>query len=153
MNQRTACVKFVAAVTEINTGFPVTITTEQRRSVIERLVSAFLNNEIEMSAEGKAKYFGNPTELRKYCVGLLNNWLRKAPELNGNVKYEAKNPGSRQGSSDETLKALRALLKITNDADAKAEIEAAIAERVSEIKPKVEINLDAIPAHLRHLVK
>lgn len=130
------------------------LTTEDKQKMKEFIVNSFLAGEVEMSAEGKAKYFGDRAELNKYTVGLINNWVRKAKEFNGGsgFSYVAKNPGSRAGSGDETLKALRALLKITTDSDARAEIEAAISERTSEIKPKPEINVDALPEHLRHLV-
>jgi hypothetical protein len=89
----------------------------------------------------------------KYVTGLLDNWIRKNPEFNNGAKYETKNPGSRSGSQDETIKALRNLMKCV-EGETKAEVQKAINERMAEIKPEstVTINVDALPAHLRHLV-
>ena len=85
--------------------------------------------------------------------GLVNNWLRKDGRLNGGVKYTAKNPGSRSGSGDEAIRAMKTLLSVTTDASAKLEIQAAIEARQAELKPKVEVNVAALPESLRHLVK
>jgi len=92
------------------------------------------------------------TQLRKYVPGLTNNWLRKDKRLNGGGTYVPKNPGSRSGSSDESIKAMKTLLSLTTDAEAKAEIQAAIEARQAELKPKVEVNVAALPESLRHLL-
>jgi hypothetical protein len=161
MNQRKATVSailFVLSDKGISYEFngPVNasdlMTENDRSKTVDMICKGFLEGEVEMSDEGKAKYFTQPTELRKYVVGLVNNWLRKAPELNGGQKYQVKNPGSRAGSGNETIKALKQLLTITDDQDARRAIEAEIASQLETIKPKVEINFDAIPAHLRHLL-
>lgn len=130
------------------------LTDSEKQQIKQIIVNGFLDGEVEMSPEGKAKYFGDTRELGKYVTGLINNWVRKNPEFNGGsgFSYTAKNPGSRQGTGDETIRALKALLKITTDPDAKAEIMAAISVRMSEIKPKPTINAEALPAHLRHLL-
>lgn len=162
MNQKQATVSAIISVLndkgveyKFNESAPVCelLTSDDKSKIVGMICQGFIEGKIEMSQEGKAKYFDNPTELRKYTVGLVNNWIRKAPELNQGFAYQVKNPGSRKGSGDETLKALRELLKITTDATVKSEIQAAIDERLNELKPKVEINLSALPEHLRHLVK
>lgn len=162
MNQRQATVSAIISVLN-QRGIEYTfneseivseiLTSDDKSKIVDMLCEGFLSNKIDMSEEGKAKYYHNPSELRKYTVGLLNNWIRKAPEFNRGMGYVTKNPGSRKGSGDETMKALRELLKITTDATVRSEIQAEIDKRLEEIKPKVEINLDALPAHLRHLVK
>lgn len=121
----------------------VELTESQGAAVREHVVQAFLT--------GQTQHKSNPpeAELRKYVPGLINNWLRKDKRLNGGEKYQAKNPGSRTGSSDESLKAMKALLSVAPTDEARAEIEAAIEARKAELKPKVEINVDALPAHLR----
>ena len=48
-------------------------------------------------------------KMRSYASGLVNNWFRKDIRLNGGMKYEVKNPGSRQGAGDQQLKALKTL--------------------------------------------
>lgn len=128
------------------------LTSSDKQEIKQILVEGFLAGEVEMSQEGKTKYFSQPTELGKYVVGLINNWVRKNPEFNAGGQYTPKNPGSRQGSSNETVRALRSLLKITTDSEAKQAIEAEIALQLSALKPKVEINREVIPAHLRHLL-
>ena len=158
MNQRQATVSAILSfIGNFELNGPVNaldiITDKQREQVVETICEGFLEGRVDMSAEGKAKYFGDPKELKKYVVGLVNNWLRKAPELNGGKAYEPKNPGSRTGSGDRVLKALKELMRTTDDAEAKAEIQAAIDERIKEISPKVEIDVEAIPAHLRKLIK
>ena len=129
------------------------LTSEHKSKIKQMIVTGFLEGKIEMSAEGQAKYFNNPTELGKYVVGLINNWVRKDPEFNNGIGYVSKNPGSRSGTGDDQLKALRALLKITTNPQDRKTIEQAIEQRVEEIKPKVEIDFSALPESLRHLVK
>jgi len=91
-------------------------------------------------------------QLRGYIPGLINNWIRKDKRLNGGVQYVAKNPGSRVGSSDPQVKALRALLTTKTDPTEVAEIEGYLTARLAELKSKstktVEINFDALPAEL-----
>jgi len=86
----------------------------------------------------------------------VGNHLRKDKRLNGGEKYEIKKPGSRAGSGDATLKALKAL-QTTVDADSESwhQIEAAIYERTTELskKKEVTINVEALPEEFRHLVK
>ncbi len=161
MNQRQATVSAIISVLsnrgvnyEFNGETPVSqlLTSDDKSKVVDMLCQGFLEGKIEMSQEGKVKYFSFPNELRKYTVGLVNNWIRKAPEFNGGCQYTAKNPGSRKGSGDETVKALKALLSITSDETVKAEIQSEINKRIAELKPTVEINVEALPEHLRHLV-
>jgi hypothetical protein len=162
MNQRKATVAAIVSVladrgVAYEFDGPVSaadmMTSADKEKTVDIICKGFMSGEVEMSDEGKTKYFTQPAELRKYVVGLVNNWLRKATELNGGQKYQVKNPGSRKGSSNETVRALRQLLAITSDSEAKQAIEAEIASQLESLKPKVEINSDAIPAHLRHLIK
>jgi hypothetical protein len=130
------------------------LTDAQKKEVRSILVSGFKSGQIEMSAEAKTRY-AEDSELSKYVSGLLNNWIRKNPEFNNGTGYVTKNPGSRSGSGDEQVKALKSLLKVTADADLRKEIEQALNERLAEIKPTatVTINVDALPEHLKYLVK
>lgn len=130
------------------------LTDAQKKEIRSILVSGFQSGQIEMSEEAKTRY-SETSELSKYVSGLLNNWVRKNPEFNNGGSYTVKNPGSRTGSSDEQLKALKSLLKVTADAEVRKEIEQAITERLAEIKPAqtVTINVDALPEHLKYLVK
>jgi uncharacterized protein YqgV (UPF0045/DUF77 family) len=131
------------------------LTADDKKKVQTILAAGFTKGEIQLSTEAQAKYVGDSKEMNKYVSGLINNWVRKFSDFNGGDKYTPKNPGSRQGTSDEQVKEMRKLLKVTENAEAKTAIEAAISARLSEIKPasKVEINIDALPESLRHLVK
>ena len=95
--------------------------------------------------------------MKKYVSGLVNNWVRKNKEFNCGNTYAAKNPGSRAGSTDPQMKALKTLLSQLgeDDATAIAEVKSAIEARKAEIKPATAvkpINVDALPEHLKGLV-
>lgn len=92
-------------------------------------------------------------QLLKYIPGLVNNWVRKDPRMNGGTKYVTKNPGSRQGSGDEMVKNLKILLSTIDDPKHRAEVESALTTRLSQLKPKTVIDVTKIPENLRHLVK
>lgn len=101
---------------------------------------------------GTIAYDGDlPTDavLKTYVSGLQSNWLRKDTRLNGNTKYVAKNPGSRTNSGNPELKAMRHLLSLQTTPEAKAEIQAFIDAKVSELKPKTVIDEANIPAELK----
>lgn len=104
---------------------------------------------------GATVHSKNPTDeqLKKYIPGLVNNWLRKDTRLNGGEKYVTKRPGSRSGSGDESVKAMRTLLSMTTDPLAKVAIQQEIDKRVASLKPVATINVEALPESLRHLVQ
>ena len=94
--------------------------------------------------------------LKGYISGLQSNYLRKDKRLNGGTKYSAKNPGSRLGSNDSQLKALRALLSTVSDPSDRTEIQSHIDTRVSELqaaKVKPVIDTTVLPAGLKSFVK
>ena len=124
---------------------------ELRAQVTNILVEGFNSNIIALD-----KAFADEAELRTYCSGLTSNWLRKDKRLNGGVQYVAKAPGSRVGSSDPQLKAMRALLATKSDPTERAEIQTFIDSRADEIKvlrkPAKAIDVSALPPELQHLV-
>lgn len=151
MNQKEAVYQAVINTIGLpDDGCAVGATKEQR---------AVLNNILcEGFKAGSISYDGaipEDKELRAYVSGLVSNWLRKDNRLNGGVKYTAKNPGSRTGSTDPQVKAMRLLLATKTDAAEREEIQAFIDERVAELKPSksVEIDVSALPEELKHLVK
>ena len=159
MNQRQATVSIMLSVVaergvkyELNGPIPFTeVFTDSDRARANALIcEGFFARTIDMTPEARVKY-STQSDMRKYVVGLINNWVRKAPELNGSASYVPKNPGSRTGTGDETLIALRNLLKCV-EGETRAEVQKAIDERLAELQPTVTINVDALPAHLRHLV-
>jgi hypothetical protein len=139
-----AAVCEVRGSTEFST--PVELTKEERASVQASLIAGFQSGAIAFQGDAT-----DSTKLSSYVSGLVSNWLRKDKRLNGNVAYVAKNPGTRTGSGDESLKAMRTLLGATTDVDARLEIQAEIDKRVAELKPKKTINVEALPESLRHL--
>ncbi len=149
------------AVSEVLGDFEgkVELTTEQRKDVIGMLMSGFASGTVELSEEARTKY-DTDAKMKSYTQGLVSNWLRKDTRLNGGDKYVTKNPGSRAGSGDDSVKALRALRKTlearggsqSDIDDVDAEIEARIAAFKASKQPKVEINADLIPENLKHLV-
>lgn len=145
--QKEAVFNAICAVrgsTEFNEA--VELTKEERSKVQAALIAGFQG--------GTVDYQGDVTDsakLASYVSGLVSNWLRKDRRLNGNVQYVAKNPGTRTGSGDEQLKAMRALLGATTDTEARAEIQAEIDKRVGELKPKKVIDVSKLPENLRHL--
>lgn len=119
------------------------------------ITAGFEADEIVFSDDAKAKYIGNESGMKTYVNGLIKNWVKKNPEFNNGQKYVPKAEGSRRGQGDETVRALRALLKTTTDPEVQAEINQALEARLEEIAPKktVTINVEALPEHLQHLVK
>ena len=125
------------------------LTKEMRGQVNQILFDGFKAGTIEL---GKTY---DDSKLKGYVSGLQSNYLRKDPRLNGNVSYVPKNPGSRTGSGDAQLKAMKALLvsgKVTNEDDI-AQINELIEARTQEIQAskvkKVKIEVDALPEALK----
>ena len=146
-SQRDAVYSAVIAVAgEMKPGKPVQLTSDQKNQVHQLVTESFISGETSFKGEV------TPEAIKKYVPGLCNNWIRKDKRLNGGEKYVPKNPGSRAGSGDEALKAMKALLAATTDAKARTEIETEIDKRKLELKPRQEINASALPESLRHLV-
>ena len=127
-------------------GQPVAMTKEYRAQVNNILFEGFKNGTIELDREF------NDSDLKGYVSGLQSNWLRKDKRLNGGIQYVAKNPGSRAGSGDPSLKAMRTLMStLTTDSD-KAEVQSHIDARLSEIQASkaksVTIDYSVLPADL-----
>jgi hypothetical protein len=135
-------------------GVEAVVTKELRRDIIQVVTTSLLAGETEMSAEGRAKYTDEKS-MKGYVNGLVSNWFRKDLRFNGNVKHEIKAPGSRAGSGDEVLKALKTLREVkADDAEAVVLIDAKIAERKAEIGTKktatiTDEMLALVPAELR----
>jgi hypothetical protein len=154
-NQKTAAFEaIVSVITGAGIEFIESVTIakdvmskEMRGKVNEILFTGFRAGEIELGREYDDK------ELKSYVSGLQTNWLNKDDRLTGGVKHVAKNPGSRAGSGDAQLKALRGLLTKASDADEKAEIQGYIDARLEAIgankKKTVEVNYDDLPEELR----
>lgn len=128
MTQKEAVFQAVTNVCGEHDG-PYTPTKDERSSVNQILFEGFRAGTIELDREY------TDSELKAYVSGLQSNWLRKDKRLNGNVQYVAKNPGSRAGSTDPQIKAMRVLLSTQVDPAKRAEIQSFIDKRIAEIKP------------------
>ena len=147
MNQKEATYQAIVNVTGYAGEGSCVPTKEQRAMISAILVEGFKGGKIELDRE-----FDEPG-LKSYVSGLVSNWLRKDTRLNGGTKYVAKNPGSRAGSADPQLKAMRALMSTLVTDEDKAEVQAEINKRIAEISAtkakSVTIDFNALPEALR----
>lgn len=122
------------------------LTSDMRKSVHQIVLAGFNDGSIEMKKVKDAK------AMSSYVSGLITNWLNKSKVLNGGNKYVAKNPGTRTGSSDPELKALRALLSQQDSDESRAEIQSAIDSRVATLNPTktTPVDFSALPEHLKN---
>jgi hypothetical protein len=134
-------------------------TKSDKQAIAAKIAEMMLEGAVELSDAARAKY-GESAEIltSKYVVGMVTNWFNKSKELNGGVKYETKNPGSRVGAGDAQLKEMRILRKQLaelGNTEGLARVDEAIAQRLAEIgaakQPTIEINPDNLPEFLRDL--
>ena len=155
MKQNDAVFQAVCGVLN-TTGFDgaVNLSKDQRESVISMVSEGIIAGTVDFSAEAKAKH-DTPAKVKMYTTGMVSNHLRKDKRLNGGEKYEIKNPGSRAGSGDPALKALKALRTTITDEEQIKLIDEAIEARTAEltVTKKVTIDPEALPEHLRHLIQ
>ena len=144
MNQKEAVYQAVVNVTGFKGEGACSPSKEEKHQIISILVEGFKSGKIDLD-----KVY-DEAGLKSYTNGLLNNWLRKDKRLNGGTAYVAKNPGSRAGSTDPQIKAMRALLSTLTDESERAEVQRFIDARIAELKPKQEASIDfsALPAEL-----
>jgi hypothetical protein len=116
------------------------LTKPMKNDVVQELVRAFGAKEIRLEREQGEK-------IESYCVGLLNNWLRRDERLNGGTKYVGK-----VGNADPAIREARKLLnsgKIT-DPNVIAHIEQTITKMVADKKgSSVEIDVSKLPDELK----
>lgn len=147
LSQKEAVFKAVVEVTG-HTGEGVCSPTREQRAMVNTILfEGFRSGTIELDREFTDQ------ELKAYVSGLQSNWLRKDKRLNGGIAYVAKNPGSRAGSGDPQLKAMRGLLASLTDPTERAEVQRYIDQRVAELSKakQPEIDVSALPAELAHL--
>ena len=134
------------------TDVSTVMTRELRSQVNQVLFEGFRGGNVELD-----KTFSD-SDLKAYVSGLQSNWLRKDKRLNGGAKYSAKNPGSRIGSGDAQLKAMRSLLSTLTDESERSEVQSHIDTRVNEIqavkaKKSITVDFAALPADLAKFAK
>lgn len=156
-SQREAVFEAISAVTE-STEFDgaIELTKEQKQEVYSMLSEGFKTGTIKFKdTPANREKLSTPAKLNQYVSGLVSNWVCKDPRLNGNTKYVAKSPGSRAGSTDPQLKALRVLAtKFAGNEEKLAEINKHISARMSQIseekatKAIQQIDISVLPSDL-----
>ena len=111
------------------------------------VTKGIINGEVDFGASEK---YNTPELVRQYARGMVQNHFRKDTRLNGGTKYQIQNPGSRTGTSDPEIKALKQLIKSGTLNPAQLSIvQERLDAKLAEIQSnKVEIDLSAIPADL-----
>jgi hypothetical protein len=146
MTQKEAVYTAICSVTGFTGEGVLEISKEQRAQVNAILFEGFKAGRIELEREY------TDSDLKSYVSGLQSNWIRKDKRLNGGVQYQAKNPGSRAGSTDPQLKAMRALLTTLDSAEDRAEVQKHIDAKVAELqaaKQAKTVDFSALPADLQ----
>ena len=133
---------------------------EDKHAVVAAVVEMFQSGEASMSDEAKTKY-SDAKSLKEYTAGLVTNWWNKSKDLNGGMKYEAKNPGARAGSQDEQVKEMKNLkvrLEAAGNVEGAAKVAEAITQRIAELKVVTTakklpaVDMTKIPESLRSLL-
>lgn len=127
--------------------------TKDMRSIVNViLASGFVGERIELKdTESNRAKLSDPSLMKEYVSGLQSNWLLKDTRLNGNVDHEIKSPGSRTGTTDPQVKALRALIKMATTSTEIAELQVYIDKRLAEIHvpTAATVDLSSLPAELQ----
>lgn len=156
-SQREAVYEAIQAVTgEESFSEAVELTKEQKQEVYGMITEGFRAGEIHFEdTPANREKLANPSKLNAYVSGLVSNWMRKDTRLNGNTKYVAKNPGSRAGSTDPQLKALKALFtQFAGNEEKQSEIQRHIDARMSVVqaekasKTLASIDLSVLPTDI-----
>ena len=141
------------------THAPVThyLTHDDREEIARRVANGISNGEIYVKPAKKQK-FSNDKELRKYVMGMINNWFKKSKELNGNVEHRTAKPGLRKYPSDPALremKKLRAQLELAGETETLLIVDAQIEARIAAIDAEKQPKIDAskLPDKLKKFVK
>jgi len=111
---------------------------ELRAQINTRLVADFQSGSVELSDDAKNK-LNDTAELRAYISGLVSNWLRKDPRLNGGTVIATTSSsssnvrGNKSIKSDPQLQALRKLAQSQVEPSKRLEIQAHIDRRIAEL--------------------
>lgn len=131
-----------------------TVMSKDLRGKIQAIVcEAFRAGHAEFKdTPANREKLASPAKLNSYVSGLVSNWFRKDTRLNGGEKYVAQNPGSRAGSSDPQLKALRQVLGQFKGTDKEQAIQKQIDARIATIQAEkaksIKVDISALPAEL-----
>lgn len=130
------------------------VSDQMRKSITTILCQGFKSGKIEFAdTPSNKEKLHSDAKLNTYVSGLVSNWFRKDTRLNGGEKYQAKNPGSRAGSTDPQLKALKQLAVQfqgqPQEAKIKAQIETRLQAVAAEKAKKVTVDISVLSPELR----
>ena len=117
--------QFISGTTDAATLLNRTL----RAQINTILVTQFRNGEIELSDEAKNK-LANESALKAYVSGLVSNWVKKDPRLNGGNTIKTT---STRTVADPQVVALRRLLRTQTDSIKRQEIQGFIDKRLAEL--------------------
>lgn len=150
MKQREAVFQAVVSVMGEQEG-AYDPTKEEREQIVEIVTQGIMTNEVDFS-DGAWEKYNTEAKVRGYVRGMVSNWLRKDPNLNGGEKYVPANPGSRTGFSDPEIKNLKLLKKTITDSKKLAMIDSRIEARQAEIQAEkakdIEVDFTTLPDDL-----
>jgi hypothetical protein len=106
------------------------LTRELRARINNILVEGFTTGSIPLAEDSTSK-LQDASELKAYVSGLVSNWTRKDPRLNGGATVPT--VAAKSHSKDPQLKALRALLVTKTDPTDISEVQSFIDARLSEL--------------------
>ena len=131
------------------------LTKEDTTFVVNFITLGLIEGDITMTDKSREKFKEDKKGLRRYVVGLVNDRLRKAKVLNGNVTYKYKNPGKLTQSKDPELKSLLQVMDITTDPLHKVAIQVEIDRRKKELDvvKKVTIDYSLLPESVRKMLE
>jgi hypothetical protein len=122
-----------------------------RQAVHALLIEGFQNGTIRLSDKIDAT---NIKELNTYVSGLISNWWKKNPKLNGGVKYEPQTSRPQASSPVKAIMALRMECEAKGNQEGVQQCDAYLAKLEAEmIAKKNAIDESKIPMELRGLLK
>lgn len=139
----------------IKTTEPVALSISERAAVVQYIADLIASSQAYFSPNAAAKY-STEKDIKKYVSGLVSNWLRRDPRLNGGSASAVASQSESKKEPDTVLKNLKNLLhNVKGNPEAEAEILKEIEKRSAGIKAdKIagKIDKDSIPEHLKHLL-
>ena len=159
-SQREMAEIVILAVTghEANSDTPVSISAAQLTEVVNTLTDKAMEGETTFKdTESNRVKLADRSKMLKYIKGQTNDTLRKSKKLNGNTEYATKNPGSRRGSGDAVVKAIKLTMsRVVGDEVATNKCLDELAKRYEAIRLEsqkaVAVNVEDLPEALRQYV-
>ncbi len=136
------------------------ITDSDKEEILNRVIVGLKNHEIHIKHSKQAK-LNSDKDVRKYAIGMINNWFKKAKELNGNSEYKPSNPGIRKGSADPMVREMRRLkkqLETAGEYESAEIVQKQIDEKLADIEARrvavsKQVDVSKLPDNMKKYVK